>query len=53
MSRQERYRARVEISMLFRAANQFEDRQSEEGRTRAAELRKQANEMSEDLRRTK
>lgn len=39
--------------MLFRAANQFEDRQTEDGRMKAQELRKQANEMNESLRRNK
>jgi hypothetical protein len=49
MSTGERYQARARISMLFREANLFEDRQSEAGRVKAAELRREANELNEGL----
>jgi hypothetical protein len=47
----ERYQVRAKISMLFREANLFEDRQTEEGRVKARELRQQADAMNEELRR--
>jgi hypothetical protein len=53
MSTGERYQIRAKISMLFREANLFEDRQSEEGRTKARELRQQADEMNEELKAVK
>lgn len=51
MSRGERYQVRVKISMLYREANLFEDRQSEEGRMKAQALRHEANELNEALKR--
>jgi hypothetical protein len=45
----ERYQIRAKISMLFREANLFEDRQTEEGRTKARELRQQADLLNQDL----
>lgn len=51
MTRGERYAIRAKISMLFREANLFEDRQTEEGRAKARELRLQADAMNEELRR--
>jgi len=53
MTRGERYQVRVRISMLYREANLFEDRQSEAGRMKAVELRREADELNESLRRTK
>ena len=53
MSRGERYQIRAKISMLYREANLFEDRQSEEGRVKAQALRAEANTLNEGLRRTK
>jgi len=53
MSRVERYQIRAKISMLYREANLFEDRQSEEGRVKAQALRAEANDLNENLRRTK
>lgn len=53
MTRGERYAVRVKISMLYREANLFEDRQSEEGRMKARALRAQANELNEELKRKK
>ena len=50
MSRTERKLARVQISMLHRAANQHEDRQTDEGRIQAFNLRRQANQLIEILR---
>lgn len=51
MSRGERYQVRAKISMLYREANLFEDRASEAGRMKAADLRKEANDLNESLRR--
>jgi hypothetical protein len=51
MTRGERYQVRAKISMLHREANLFEDRQSEEGRMKAQELRREANALNEELRR--
>jgi hypothetical protein len=51
MSTGERYQVRVRISMLYREANLFEDRASEAGRMKAAELRREANDLNEGLRR--
>lgn len=52
MSRGERYQVRVKISMLYREANLFEDRRSEEGRVRARELRQEANALNDGLKAT-
>lgn len=49
MSKGERYTIRAKISMLFREANLFEDRQTDEGRTKARELRQQADAMNQTL----
>jgi hypothetical protein len=49
MSRGERYQLRHRISMLYREANLFEDRQTDEGRVKAAEYRREANELNEGL----
>ena len=49
MTRGERYQVRTKISMLFREANLFEDRQTEEGRTKARELRLQADLLNQNL----
>lgn len=49
MTRGERYQVRAKISMLYREANLFEDRQSEEGRVKAADLRREANELNDGL----
>jgi hypothetical protein len=49
MTRGERYQVRAKISMLYREANLFEDRQSEAGRVRAAELRREADALKEGL----
>jgi hypothetical protein len=49
MSSGERYKVRFRISMLYREANLFEDRASEAGRTKAQELRREANELNESL----
>lgn len=49
----ERYTIRAKISMLYREANLFEDRQSEEGRTKARDLRNEANELNEGLKTTR
>jgi hypothetical protein len=51
MSKGERYQVRTRISMLYREANLFEDRQSEAGRMKAAELRREANDLNEGLKR--
>ena len=53
MTRGERYKVRVEISMLYREANQHEDRMTDEGRIRAMECRHRANELNETLKRRK
>ncbi len=53
MTRGERYAVRAKISMLYREANLFEDRQSEEGRMKAQALRAEANDLNEGLRRSK
>lgn len=45
----ERYQVRAKISMLYREANLFEDRQSEEGRMKAQQLRYEANELNDGL----
>lgn len=49
MSRGERYQIRARISMLYREANLFEDRQTEQGRMKAAELRREATALNSDL----
>jgi hypothetical protein len=49
MTRGERYAVRAKISTLFREANLFEDRQSEEGREKARELRLQADLLNQNL----
>jgi hypothetical protein len=49
MTRSERKQTRVKISMLLREANLFEDRQSKEGRIRAAQLRAVAYSMNDKL----
>jgi hypothetical protein len=49
MSRGERYQIRARISMLYREANLFEDRQTEAGRVKAAELRREAVALNADL----
>lgn len=53
MTRGERYQVRARISMLYREANLFEDRQSEAGRLKAQELRKEANDLNEGLKSTR
>jgi len=53
MSSGERYKVRVQISVLYREANQHEDRQTEEGRIRAMECRHRAIELNEMLKRRK
>jgi len=53
MTSGERYKVRVQISMLYREANQHEDRQTEEGRIRAMECRHRAIELNETLKRRK
>jgi hypothetical protein len=53
MSRGERYAIRAKISMLYREANLFEDRQSEAGRVKARELRQEADLMNEGLKATR
>jgi hypothetical protein len=53
MSRGERYQIRAKISMLYREANLFEDRQSEAGRVKARELRIEADAMNEGLKATR
>ena len=45
----ERYQVRAKISMLFREANLHEDRQTEEGRVKAGQLRAEANGLNEGL----
>lgn len=52
MTRGERYQVRAKISMLYREANLFEDRQSEEGRVHAQELRYEANALNDGLKAT-
>lgn len=49
MTRGERYQIRAKISMLLREANLFEDRQSEEGHKKAAQLRATAYMMNDEL----
>lgn len=49
MSKGERYAIRAKISMLFWEANLFEDRQSEEGHTKARALRQEADALNETL----
>ena len=49
MSRGERYQIRARISMLYREANLFEDRQTEAGRVKASELRREAVALNADL----
>lgn len=49
MSRGERYQVRAKISMMLREAHLFEDRASEAGRTKAMELRKQADVLNNEL----
>jgi hypothetical protein len=49
MTRGERYQVRAKISMLLREANLFEDRQSEEGRVKAQDLRREAYRMNDEL----
>ncbi len=49
MTRGERYQVRAKISMLYREANLFEDRASEAGRTKAADLRREADALNEGL----
>jgi hypothetical protein len=49
LTRGERYQVRAKISMLYREANLFEDRQSEAGRVRAAALREEASHLNESL----
>ena len=49
MTRGERYQWRAKISMLYREANLFEDRQTEEGRVKAQELRFEANVLNDSL----
>lgn len=53
MTRGERYQVRAKISMLHREANLFEDRQSEEGRVKAADLRREADTLNEGLKATR
>lgn len=53
MTRGERYQIRAKISMLYREANLFEDRQSEAGRVKARELRMEANKMNTELKERK
>jgi hypothetical protein len=53
MSRGERYQIRAKISMLYREANLFEDRQSEAGRVKARDLRLEADLMNEELKITR
>lgn len=53
MTRGEHYQVRVKISMLYREANLFEDRQSEEGCVKAQMLRREANELNEGLKLTR
>jgi hypothetical protein len=52
MTRGERYQVRAKISMLYREANLFEDRQSEEGRVKAQDLRREANTLNDGLKAT-
>jgi hypothetical protein len=52
MTKGERYAIRAKISMLYREANLFEDRQSEEGRVKAQALRREANDLNDSLRAT-
>ena len=49
MTRGERYQIRAKISMLYREANFFEDRQSEAGRVKATELRREADALNGGL----
>lgn len=49
MTREERQKMRVKISMLLREANLFEDRQTEAGRERAIRLRATAYMMNDEL----
>ncbi len=51
MTRSERKQTRVQIRMLHRAANQCEDRQTDQGRIQAFNLRHEANQLTETLRR--
>jgi hypothetical protein len=53
MSKGERYAIRAKISMLYREANLFEDRQSEAGRMKARDLRLEADAMNEGLKATR
>ncbi len=53
MTRGERYQFRAKISMLYREANLFEDRQSEAGRMKAAELRREADSLNNELKATR
>ena len=53
MSKGERYQVRAKISMLYREANLFEDRATEQGRVKAQELRREANELNEMLKSTR
>jgi hypothetical protein len=52
MTRGERYQVRAKISMMLREANLFEDRKTEEGRTKAAQLRATAYMMNDELKAT-
>jgi hypothetical protein len=49
MSKGERYQIRARISMLYREANLFEDRQTEAGRVKASELRREARQLTADI----
>jgi hypothetical protein len=52
MTRGERYQVRAKISILYREANLFEDRASEEGRVKAQALRHEANALNDGLKAT-
>lgn len=49
MTRGERYQIRAKISMLCREANLFEDRQTDEGRAKAQQLRATAYMLNDEL----
>lgn len=51
MTTGERYQIRAKISILFREANRYEDRCTDEGRIKAFELRHEANQLNKSLRR--
>ena len=53
MTSGERYMVRKQISNLYREAKALQDRANEEDKIKALRLRAEANDLNEELRRTK